>query len=362
MALLTLLSWNIQILGPAKIGLDFEPDPMSGWSPYLEPASPAQKAALLLTIGETIVDVGADIVSVLEVCNSTAYRFRKLFLEQVKKATAQVWDVELVPSNKNDVYFIAYRKDAGFDVLRDSTGAVIKGTTHQDVDDDDLNFSSSSVGRGGRWPGYVAFETDAGRIFTVICYHACMGGNNQKNGIINIADVAPVTRIVVDGTDTAVPVSVVSGDFNVDYLLYPKAYANVTDAGEGWAATPAVPSTNGDSARTSLKLTNPNIDDSTSLTFRNHAYDNIFAHGSQFSGSDVQDMIQAFVNPDTGPGQTSLQKCARRFDTKALNMRLMTKPNIGTIGTRPPKNVTDTWRIYRRAVSDHLPVWATFNV
>lgn len=63
-----------------------------------------------------------DIVSVLEVCNSTAYRFRKLFLEQVKKATAQVWDVELVPSNKNDVYFIAYRKDAGFDVLRDSTG------------------------------------------------------------------------------------------------------------------------------------------------------------------------------------------------------------------------------------------------
>src|SRR5438045_1306462 len=203
MSLLTLLSWNIQILGPAKIGNDFEPDPMGGGSPYQPPPSPAQKAALLQTIGNTVADVGADIVSVLEVCSSTAYRFRRLFLKSVKKATRQDWDVELVPSNKSDVYFIAYRKNAGFDVLRDRAGDAIKGTTHKDVDDDDLNFASSAVGRGGRWPGYVAFRTTAGTIFTVICYHACMGGNNQQNGVINIADVAPVTQIMVDDTETA---------------------------------------------------------------------------------------------------------------------------------------------------------------
>jgi len=360
MASFNLLSWNIQILGPTKIGKDMEPDPMST-APYNKP-SPAQKAALFQTIGETVAMLNADIVSILEVCSSTAGRFERLFLKSVEKATRADWAVETVYSNKSDVYFIAYRKNAGFEVLLDKNGDPVKGLTHKDKDGKDLNFASSTVGRGGRWPGYVAFKTTAGRIFTIICYHACMGGNNQENGVINIANVAPVRQVDVDGVNTPVPVSIVSGDFNVDYTEDQDSYANVTDEDEGWADPPAISYENGNEAKTSLKLNNPNEAAPTSLTFRNHAYDNIFAHGSDFTNSEVQDMIADFVNPEEGEPESELQACARKFNTKALNKRLKDRPNIGRIQTRPPQNVTDTWRIYRRAVSDHLPVWATFDV
>ncbi|HKQ06435.1 MAG TPA: hypothetical protein VJ464_14970 [Blastocatellia bacterium] len=363
MPALTLLSWNIRTLGPSKVG-EFEADDRGRFVPYTgRRPRPPQMSALLRTIGENVEMLGADIVSVLEVCGSTAAGFRKLFLRAVKKTTFVNWTVQLVPSNKNDVYFIAYRRGRGFDVLRDSNGQVVKGLTHKDIDGNDLNFASSTVGRGGRWPGYVAFRTTAGTIFTVICYHACKGGNNQDNGIINIANVAPVRQIVVDGVDTPVPVSVVSGDFNVNYLTSPAAYTNVTNAAQGWAATPAVPFASGDNAKTSLVRDNPAAAAPTSLTFRVNAYDNIFAHNSALSEGQVQDTINEFVNPvGGGGGLSSLQQCAGRFDINTLNARLAIRPQFGKVTTNPPTNVTDAWRIYYRIVSDHLPVYATFDV
>src|SRR5581483_10188069 len=137
MASFNLLSWNIQILGPTKIGKDMEPDQMST-APYNKP-SPAQKAALFQTIGETVAMLNADIVSILEVCSSTAGRFERLFLKSVEKATRAEWAVETVYSNKSDVYFIAYRKNAGFEVLLDKNGDPVKGLTHKDKDGKDLN-------------------------------------------------------------------------------------------------------------------------------------------------------------------------------------------------------------------------------
>ncbi|HJQ26143.1 MAG TPA: hypothetical protein VKA60_19655 [Blastocatellia bacterium] len=358
MAFLTLLSWNIRILGPAKIG--DEPS-LARPTPYRKPAK--QKAAILQTIGDTVNMLGADIVSVLEVCGSTAGYFRTLFLTAVKKATGGDWEVELIPSNKNDVYFIAYRKDAGFDVLRDSNKDVVKGLTHQDDKDRVLIFSPPKMGGQGRYPGYVAFKTDAGRVFTVICYHACMGGKDQTKGIKNIAKVAPVTQVSVDGANTTVAVSVVSGDFNVNYLTDQAAYANVTDATQGWAATPAIPSTKGNNAKTSLVDVIPNADDPSSVDFRANAYDNIFAHGSQFDAGDVDDIIAGFVNPTKASDSLAyLQECARKFNYKTLNKRLEYRPEIGKITTIPPQNATDSWRVYRRALSDHLPVWGRFTI
>ena len=375
---LTLLTWNIETLGPGKMG-KYEEDDWGMPQPYDLAKVPAvQKAAILETIGQTVDWTGADIVSVIELAGSLAWAFRELFLEAVQGATGVLWDVVMVDSKKQDMYFIGYRKDRRIDILCDANRQPVAGLTEHRADGRRLVFAAAKNGGKGRVPAYFTFQTlpdpqtgDAGgRLLTVICYHACKGGNNQGQGVQNVAFVAPVTQVEVDGAVRQVDVSVVSGDFNTDYLSFPWYYENVTDATADWTAIPAAAPANGNNTRTSLvtfdpAVANPPIANPTPLDFRVNAYDNIFAHNSQFTESAVLDMVADFVNPPPGARLTPLQTCAGKFNLIDINARIgrsRARAKIGLVGTFPPQNPTDAWRIYRRVVSNHLPVWGTFEV
>ena len=225
-----------------------------------------------------------------------------------------------------------------------------------------MYFHSARNKSGGRRPGYALFVTKDNVppiYFTVICYHACFSKAQvilNSIGLKNLPNLMFIRRVGAINVQSAI----IGGDFNWDYIEDANYNPNFYDAAlislaESLPGTPAAgvnhkPDARTDEAKSTIKVNSP--PSGTSLEYRTNAYDHIFARNVQnFSVLGVDGIIDMIENFRTG----ALAACANSFVTAAL-------PNGGVIPPPAARTILDAWHIYRYGVSDHLPVFAKFQI
>jgi hypothetical protein len=333
---ITLLSWNIEHLGPKK---------------YVHPRTGVinpNANAILHTIAETAARRQANVISLLELSPSTSQNLIASLGAQLSWLAGGQWGWEFIATHKRDMYCILYRMGMGFDLLR-AGNQVVKGYTNLDAHGNALDFHSRSTRTGGRRPGYVAFTTtdrasrgQAEAVFTVICYHA-MFGPFSPVGLESVTKLGPVTTVDVGGTPTAVTASIIAGDFNVDMMVDPEAYADAFELGR----VAVLPTQRKYALSSIINVTwggYPNT-----LDYRASAYDNIFSRNAEMRAGAVIDMLDEFK--DGHP----LAECTTFFNTAHLT-------NGTAITSTPPANNEDAWHYYRTGISNHLPVIASATI
>jgi hypothetical protein len=336
-ARVNLLSWNIETYGPKK---------------YVNPNTGVRApnaTAIVNTIAQTADEYDATIISILELSPSVV---TDVAVDLCSLLGRTNWRYVVVPTHKRDAYCILYKKNEGFNVLRNNDRTAVTGYTDLDANNRRINFPSVATKAGGRRPGYVAFRTDDRMddddnvVFTVICYHA-MFGYWTYYGVQNIPDLGPVSTVIDDDDDEYdVGASLISGDFNVDYMTDAAPYGNAAALG----ITAAPPAVDGNEAKSSLRDGMVPPYPTTTVDYRVNAYDNIFlrfdpALNLTVANTDrgIIDMIQLFL-----PGN-ALANRAQTYMKAAIRYG-------GQITRLPPTTAEDAWLLYRFAVSNHLPV------
>ena len=360
MANINFLSWNVETYGPSK----FSKVP-SNFPDDLNPRA----WPILQSLADTAALLGANIISILELKATDSAKVISYLKEILAFKTNLEWHCQPMPT-QNDVYCVFYAMEQGFDLLSQPPaggfpGLPVAGCTSADRDGNQLRYPSPDSERGGRPPGYVAFQTTdrpdgQNVIFTVLCYHAMFSKKYSKYGVQSIPSAAPVTTVRVAGADQNVTASFIGGDFNVDYITQPSPYDNAVNPVAGWVPAAVNPSL-GDAAKTSLKNFTkesfPAVDYVNTTDYRENAYDNIFAHnpttvvpaGGNVPPSRVIDLLSLFMSP-----AGALKECPYYFDPETLRK--------GPFMAFPMVTAKQSYAFYRSAISNHLPVFAQFTL
>lgn len=342
MARMRFLHWNIENLGSEKFAA-------------------ANGAHLLGYIAQVAAESKANMISIIEVNASGAANLTSKLVPLLKWAynDEAAWHAIVSPTTPNsEAYYLLWQEDNRFDTVANATVGgpnPIQGFGTLDINDIALPFPSRFSGRGGRNPYFAIFKTsDTDRIFSVIPYHA-MFGLFSYQGALSLG-LLRETKTVDDGAGNTLIIrtAIAAGDFNVDIIDsrddYDELLTNV-----GPAAVDPARFRNEDEAKTSLKNALPPINDRTNpFAFRKHAYDNIFSRDIEEDDGKIVALLKETTRTSSYRGMFYLY--ARNFNRKFID------DYDEYIESLPPRNFTDAWRFVRYQISNHLPVFAAFDV
>jgi hypothetical protein len=343
MAVITTLHWNIETYGPGK------------WAN-------GNNVHMVNYIATLADHVDADIICLVEIKNSIAGLLPGMLATDINAiqgiaAANNPWrSVHINSGFNSECSMIMYRTDRNFLPyhLVNGTGANVvpeHGPCMNDVAGNRIQFPSRMTAQGGRRPFYATFETtDTNNIFSVITYHAMYGAATPL-GVNRLPSVDIITQFDDGPPPTAIPSSLISGDFNVDYILYPGDYANML----------ALPSTDAVNEDTSLRNNPGPSNDPT--TFRESAYDNVFqvTPVAANAGAVTDLMVESAVVPAV-PAPPPPPAAQAHVGVLSAAAGAFVVANIGTrwianaVAVVPPVNMDDAWSFVREAISNHYPV------
>jgi hypothetical protein len=347
MANITLLHWNIETYGPTKF-------------------ANGNNAHFINYIANLINNVNADIFAMVEVKNSISAVLPGLIAADVNilqgiLAAANPWRSVRINSGFNsEAYIVMFRTDRNFLPynLVGGAGAAVNpenGQCMDDVNGNRISFPSAMTPNGGRRPYYVAFETtDTNVIFSILSYHAMFGAATQL-GIQRIGRCNFVTQFDDGPPPTLIPNSMISGDFNVDFNANPGDYANVL-------GLPSAEATNEDTS-----LQNNPLGGNDPLTYRAHAYDNIFQVPLAMPnpGQVIDLMVESAVVTGPQPPPPAAQPNVGNLSAAAGNFIVASIPNnwaLNPVAAVPPTDMDTAWDFVREAISNHYPVTVTMTI
>jgi hypothetical protein len=336
MANVTILSWNIETFGPGKL-------------------NNANGGALINFIAQVIVNAGANMVQLIEVTNSVAAGVAAQLIAAIDLLNGHVgatnWRPVIVNSiYHHEAYILLYQLGNSFVPIPPNGGGAaalpMNGLTSRTAANLVILFPTRQTKSGGRKPFYAAFRTtDTNHNFSLVSYHVPFG-NQTPRGIERVAQVGQIT-VVNDGANNHnMDSSLISGDFNYDYVGGPITwpYTNLLNLPSHAAAT---------NVKTTLVNNTPPGGYPTSGQYRLNAYDNIFEKNAGNVNGNVVDLIYEATTAPTGSGV--LQARAGAFVRGPIQ-------NGGAIVNIPPQDFEDGWHLVRHGVSNHLPIWVTVPI
>lgn len=365
MAAITLLHWNIETFGIRNVN---KPGHRGKYDGTNGPHYVSYFAQL-------VQNTNASIFCMIEIKNNLAGILPGAIIIQLNalqgfNAGNTPWRSITINSGKNsEAYIMLYRTDRNFlPVQVNAAGAYttgqntipINGLGHQDVAGNTVNFPSSWGKTGGRRPFVVTFRTtDTNNNFSVISYHA-MFGAATANGILRLPSLNYITQFNNAPTHTAINGSLISGDFNVDYVGPNHPYYN---------NLLNLPSTNAVNAATVLKNNPQSSNDPT--TFLDSSYDNIFQKipmgGVANAGSVVSLMVQSSHVTGPQPPPPAAQPNIGNLSAVSGNFDIPTANGVGIpianpIAALPPTTMDEAWGFVRKVISNHYPVVVTTTI
>lgn len=291
MAAITLLHWNIETFGIRNVNKPGHRGKYDGTNgPHY-----------VTYFAQLVQNTNASIFSMIEIKNNLSGILPGAIIIQLNALQGfnpgnTPWRSITIDSGKNsEAYIMLYRTDRNFlPVQVNAAGTYttgqnttpINGLGYEDAAGNALQFPSSWGKTGGRRPFVVTFRTtDTNNNFSVIAYHA-MFGAATPNGIVRLPSLNYITRFNNNPTNTAMNGSLISGDFNVDFIGASNAYYN---------NMVNLPSTNAVNAKTVVK-NNPQSSNDPA-TFLDSSYDNIFQKipggGVANAGAVINLMVQS---------------------------------------------------------------------
>ncbi|MGN6396192.1 MAG: hypothetical protein ACTHMI_11545 [Mucilaginibacter sp.] len=363
MANITLLHWNIETFGNVTLT-----SPNAKYSVTNGPHYVTYFAQL-------VQNTNANIFCMVEVKNNLSGILPGAVITQLNavqgfNAGNTPWRSVTIDSGKNnEAYIVLYRTDQNFRPVRvDAAGTITTGPNVAPINalgthtaaGGGLQFPAAQTKTGGRRPFVVTFRTtDTNNNFSVISYHAQFG-NATANGILRLPSLNYITQFDNSPTYTAIEGSLISGDFNIDYVGPNHAY---------YANMLGLPSTNAVNANTVLK-NNPN-NSNNPADFLVSSYDNIFQKipvgGVANAGAVIDLMVESAHVPGPQPappaaqaGVGNLSAAAANFDIPTINALGFTIQN--PIAALPPDDMNTAWDFVRKAISNHYPVVVTTTI
>jgi hypothetical protein len=339
-AKITLLHWNIQIFSEGK-------------------TKKPNAAALINYIAWVVGQSQANIISILEIRNNAVDTVVNRLIPAIDFVNGEEdpentrWKSVKVDSEwNNEAYVVLYQKGNNFKPLLFGGKPICNLTDQADVTEKEgsLEFNTNGAKYGGRMPFYIAFETDAEKKFTIVAIHLMYGDTLpiRESGLENVGQVAQNKKILYKGKATPLEASLTAGDFNVDYNSgHPGAYLNLLDL-------PSEPAT---SELTTLIQYIPIEPPKTSYDYRVNAYDNVFLYKPKDPPDKVDGAVLDLIDDSTEEpkGSGLLSDPIGAFVRDGIR----DKEEIQNI---PPEDYEDSFRIVKRAISDHLPVVLTFEL
>lgn len=343
MAAVNFLHWNIETLGNNKINL--------GNGPHI-----------INYIAAVANNVNANMISIIEVkasaaANLTANLVPALF---ALKNNGNPWSAVVSTVTPNaEAYYLLWEHNNNFITL---PSALAPGPNPNQAFPSlngfpppvNLAFPSPVGGAGGRRPYVATFQTtDTGNNFSVLMYHAMFGGFTSL-GVVRMGLLDAITQLD-DGTGNLVPMqaTIVAGDFNIDWLVFPGDYANlIANVGQPATSVYMVPA----HEKTSLVNSTPPVPFVNPLDYRVHAYDNIFGRNAAYANEEVTDLIveSTTLPPPNAPG--ALVPAITNFTVPPIR-------NNGLLNNAPPpQDYEDAWHVVRDQVSNHLPVSVSLTI
>jgi len=314
------------------------------------------------TIAATVVCTNTSVIGMLEVIDSGfAYALAYNLVDNLKtRLPGSQWGMRSLTTSQNDCYLLVFRTDLGF-TFCDAY------TTDEDANGNRLEFPSTNTRRGGRLPGAYFFQytdNNTTKYFSVILYHAPGPGSLFcALGIENIPSsdavtlfhetVFPPNNQPTYITDHALTACLIGGDFNVNSDS--SAYNGAMNLGY----TAILPPSRQADPRVALSTIKKNTQSggyASTLDYRVNAFDNIFAklpNTGRENAAQVVDLLSYLqVQPNHPCPQLAL--CGAAFDPTAIK-------NGTAITSNPLNNNEDAWHVYSEAISDHLPVYASYT-
>jgi hypothetical protein len=353
MAAITMLHWNLEMFGPLKYGN-------------------GNKTNFINYIATVVSRENVDIFAMVEVKNSVAAAVASetgAAVYALQGGAANPWRSVIIDSKKNsEAYIIMYRTDRNFLPVR-ITGTTVTSTATTVPDNGlgnastgggPLNFPSRHTNRGGRGSFYATFKTlntDTNHTFSVVSYHA-MFGPYTGDGVYRLPGLNYLFHFN-DTAKTALYASLISGDFNMDFVSQAAYYGNML----------ALPSLQATNSGTSLK-NDPGVSNDPAH-FMANAYDNIFQKipgvGAVPVGRTINLLREsaivptpALTPPAAPPGAGYLSAVANLYDLTVVNAKLS---YVGDpILSVPPISMTTSWQFVREVISNHFPVIVTTTI
>lgn len=345
MANITLLHWNLETYGSVKAGN-------------------ANNGHFVNYIAQVAFNTNANIIALVEVKWNVSATFPGLLATALNTLHGNLvpnpWRSIRINSGVNhEAYIILFRQDQNFlpkptPPTAAAAGAMpANGLGTNNIAGVAINFPSRMTQKGGRRPFYATFKaTDTNRYFSIISYHAQFGYFTPY-GVQRLPALDFITQFN-NPAHTAISRSMISGDFNVDYILNPVWYGNMLAI-----STQAV------NQRTTL-MNNP-FPNNDPTQFRASAYDNIFQKtpGAAGVGTVVDLMVESSVvtgpqppPPAAQPHVGNLSAAAGAYNIANIGQRFIANP----VAAVPTTTMDDAWGFVREAISNHYPVVVTMAI
>jgi hypothetical protein len=351
MAVVRVLTWNIEIYGPAKFGIR------------------PNNLRLASLISRLIQEQNATIVVLMELISNVALQIAHTIQFDLQAATGVPWNsfvTQARPAGDHESYAFIWRGDAGVN-FQQIAGA--EGLSS-------LQFPNNFSNTNGRRAGFCVFRTtDTGNNFAVSIYHA----PPNARAIVGIEQLArtpelySVTRL---GILENVQHLALAGDYNLDPVLNPNDFLPLTNALPG-APPPNLAAGQG----AGCVLGNPGgavgwsthvgtIDEAinawgpfvagwpvNTLSYRggNSSWDNIAYAAGAFNNATVLDVVSLFRNPPVGSQIRGIADTFVRFFADGVTPAF---PNAQYFPVNMATALNSTawcFLLYRYAISDHLP-------
>lgn len=355
MARVSLLSWNIQTYGPAKL---YGPNFMR----------------LRRFVTRTIVQQNANIVVLMELAASTAVEVCQTLCDDLSSITNQsVWDYECIASmvgGGGEAYGFIWRTGMNFGIINGSDGQPYVRLSDQGFPD---NYAQL-FGRRAATAGFRATDTNV--TFAVTVYHAPPGNGYTTvayAGLEALAKTSDLYHLNMIGQMGDVRGRMLGADFNLDvnrelnfaWLTDPvpnnppptqagqgAGMRNIADTATHLISMGTVESRWGDNYMD--WGTDP--DDYVELPI-----DNVFyrSPGAPNRAGGVVNLLQEVMTP-----QTPLRLIAEIFLTRFLGQPAFPNSNLlpASLTQDDLDDARAAWLLLNYAVSDHFPVVAAIDI
>jgi hypothetical protein len=349
MAVINMLSWNVQVFGPNRYGV-----------------SP-NNAQLVMLIGRVVADRNVNVFVLMELMNSVSYQICYSVCQAINIATGNPWRFQMLsaqPGGDREAYGIFWQTNAQFAVVLDNAG-------DENIALSPLQFPNNYSASYGRRAALATFRTtDTHQNFTVSVYHAPPNARAIQ-GLEALAKTPGLYAVNNAGAVQNVGARMLGGDYNLDVNIQPE-YTWLTDpvpavpppaaAGQGAGTAPV---TNADTHLIDMRAAVNRWGDiianwsNTPADYRHLQLDNIFMAAPVGAGH-VADIIADIMNPASG-----VRFIAQGFVLTNPATMLPAFPSAWSIPL--PLNVNLSfapcaWLLMRYGISDHLPVFATATI